>query len=109
MEKIRVLFCGVGEAPKIMEIENTLQAKQELVGGYIEMICPPIHDDTAVIIGNEEAKLMGLEPNRYLFDERGRAYDIVCGDFFIIDAPIGSDEFKGLSDEQIAKYSMYYG
>ena len=109
MEKIKVLIVKVGESPQVVEIENTLEAKQKIVGGYIEMACPPIHDDSAVIICNEEGKLMGLEPNRYLFNEKGIPYDIVCGDFIILDAPIGSDEFGGLSDEQIAKYSAFYG
>lgn len=109
MEKVRVLFVGVGKDPEVMWIENTLEAKQELVGGYIEMCTPPIHDDTAVVICNEEEKLMGMEPNKPLLDDMNRPYDIVCGDFFIIDAPIDSDDFDSLSDEQIAKYTQFYG
>ena len=108
-EKIRVLLKKVGEEPQVIEIEDTLEAKQELVGGYIEMACPPIHDDTAVIICNEEGKLLGLKPNVYLLTESGIPYDVVCGDFLIVDAPLESDDFGGLSDEQIAKYTQFYG
>ena len=109
MKKIRVMLVKVGEEPKVVEIENTLQAKQELVGGYIEMVCPPIHGDSAVIICNEEAKIMGLPPNRFLFGADGVPFDIVCGDFIIVNAPYDSDEFGGLSDEQIEKYMALYG
>lgn len=109
MEKIKVLYFKVGREPKVIEIENTLEAKQKLVGGYIEMECPPIHDDSAVVICNEEGKLLGLEPNIYLFTEEGIPYDVICGDCFIVDAPLDSDEFGSLSDEQIAKYSLFYG
>ena len=42
MEKVRVLFVGVGKDPEVMWIDNTLEAKQKLVGGYIEM-CTPSH------------------------------------------------------------------
>lgn len=109
MKKIKVLLVKVGEEPKVVEIENTLEAKQKIVGGYIEMVCPPIHDDSAVIICNEEGKIMGLKPNRFLLTEEGIPFDVVCGDFIILDAPIGSDDFGGLSDEQIAKYMAFYG
>jgi hypothetical protein len=109
MEKIKVLLVKVGEEPKVVEIENTLEAKQKIVGGYIEMAQPPIHGDSAVIICNEEGKLMGLKPNRYLLDRNGVPYDVVCGDFIIVDAPFDSDDFGGLSDEQIEKYMALYG
>lgn len=110
MEKIRVIAVRVGKPPEVIEMENTLEAKQEFVGGWIEMITPLQHgEDTAVLIGNEEAKLLGMEPNAYLCFEDGRVYDVVCGDFLIVDAPIGSDEFASLSDEQIEKYMVMYG
>jgi hypothetical protein len=110
MEKIKVISVRVGEPPKVIEMENTLEAKQKFVGGWIEMICPIQHgDDTAVLIGNEEAKLLGMEPNAYLRFEDGRIYDVVCGDFFIVDAPIGSEDFASLSDKQIEKYMRMYG
>ena len=110
MEKvIKVVLCKVGEAPRMVEIENTLEAKQELVGGWIEMACPPIHDDDAVVICNEEGKLLKLPPNRFLRLANGMPYDVICGDFFIIRAPADSDVFEGLTDEQVEKYIDFYG
>lgn len=112
MEKIKVLFVGVGQDPKVMEIENTLEAKQELVGGYIEMVTPVWRDfgETAVIICNEEGKLLRLKPNAYLLTDEvfGIPYDVICGDFLIVDAPEDSEDFGSLSDEQIAKFSEWY-
>lgn len=105
---IRVLVCQVGEAPFVKEIEDTLEAKQELVGGWIEMCCPPSHDDDAVIICNEEGKINRLPMNRFVTLEDGTVYDVICGDFFIVDAPVESENFRSLSDEQIEKYTKMY-
>lgn len=108
MEKIRALLVKPNEIPKEVFIENTLEAKQEIVGGYIQMCHPVLHDDTAVIICNEEGKLMGLEPNRTLYLESGEPYDIICGDFIVVDAPEDSDDFGSLTKEQVRKYSIMY-
>lgn len=109
VKRIRGVYVEVGKEPRVIEFEDTLEEKQRLVGGYIQMVCPRLHDDTAVVICNEEGKLLCLEPNRELFDEFGRIYAVLRGNFFIIDAPIDSDEFGSLSDEQIDKYIKMYG
>lgn len=49
-----------GCAPEIIEIENTLAALQAEVGGYIETVT--IARD-AVIICNEEGRILGLPDN----------------------------------------------
>ena len=108
MGKIKVLAVRVREFPEVIEIENSLEAKQKFVGGYIEMVKPYRHTDTAYIICNEEAKLLHLDPNRPLRTESGKIYDVICGDFMVLDAPIGSDDFGGLSDKQIEKYTEMY-
>ena len=48
-----------GCAPEIIEVENTLEALQQEVGGYIETVS--IAD--VVIICNEEGRLCGLPDN----------------------------------------------
>ena len=48
-----------GCAPEIIEVENTLEALQQEVGGYIETVS--IAD--VVIICNEESRLCGLPYN----------------------------------------------
>lgn len=53
-----------GCAPEIIEVENTLEALQQEVGGYIETVS--IAD--VVIICNEEGRLCGLPYNCRFFD-----------------------------------------
>ena len=45
-----------------IDIENTLEALQRAVCGYIE--CLPLIPDRAVMIVNEEGLLRGMVPNR---------------------------------------------
>lgn len=82
-DKITILMIRAGEPPEEMTIENTLEAKQKLVGGYIEMYYLPTDDD-AVIICNEEGKINGLPLNRGIFDEKKRLVEIIAGDFFFV-------------------------
>ena len=66
-EKISVLLVNPGESPKMVEIDDTLEAEQKLVGGLIEQYMP-FEDDVAIIC-NEEGKLNGMEPNRIIYSE----------------------------------------
>ena len=67
-EKLSVLLIQPGKAPRMVEIPDTLDAMQELVGGYIEEYMP--FDDEVAIIVNEEGKLNGLPPNRAIYAEK---------------------------------------
>lgn len=57
---MKALYKAPGEPAKVIDIENTLKALQEAVGGYIETIT--IAED-ACIIGNEEGRIKGLPFN----------------------------------------------
>ena len=48
-----------GNNPQIVEIDNTLEALQEAVGGYIETVTI---FSNACLICNEEGRLRNLEP-----------------------------------------------
>ena len=50
---IRILLKKAGKDPEVIEIRNTLEEKQRLVGGLIEVIP---YDDL-LLICNEEGKL----------------------------------------------------
>lgn len=91
-EKLKILLKKVGQEPKIKFIDNTLKAKQKLVGGLIEVL--GFEDDT-LIICNEEGKILNLPPNT-LFD-----MDYVAGDYFVIGNDFENADFKSLTDEQI--------
>ena len=47
----------------VTEIGNDYESRRNAVGGLIELI-PFLHDPHAVMVGNEEAKLLGMEGNR---------------------------------------------
>ena len=101
-QELRILLKKVGKEPKIMNIENTLEAKQEIVGGYIECVYLP-NDDSVVLICNEEGKLSELPLNRALRGDYGGVYDIIAGTFLIV--WLGEEDFCSLSDEYIKKFS----
>ena len=87
---MRIVYKKVNEDAKIMEIENTLEAKQNLVGGLIEVV--PYGN--LLLVCNEEGKLMNLKPN-VAFD-----LDYIAGDFFIIGDDYENADFKSLTDEE---------
>ena len=90
----------------MIEIEPTLEAMQQVVGGDIEEYMP--FEDEVALICNEEGKLMSLPPNRGLRDDNGNLYEIICGTFFLCGAPSDSDSFTSLTPEQIEKYKQRF-
>ena len=93
-KKIRILYKEVGKEPQIMFIDNTLEAKQKLVGGLIEVVP---YDDV-LIICNEEGKILNMLPN-LVFE-----YDYIAGNCFVIGDDYKNADFKSLTDEEILKY-----
>ena len=55
-----------GQAPEACEVENSLEALQAEVGGYIESF--QFTSDCTLLI-NEEGKNLGLTPNLYVCGE----------------------------------------
>ena len=53
--------------PKMIEIDDTLEAMQAMVGGDIEEYMP--FEDEVAIVCHEEGKLIGLPPNRAIYAE----------------------------------------
>ena len=64
--EIRVLQVEPHEHPKECILENTLEALQEAVDGYIDIIG---WEDDICILWNDEGKLIGLEGNKSLGDD----------------------------------------
>lgn len=100
-KKIKVLVVEPNELPREEMIENTLKAKQDLVGGDIEYVSRDYYSDV-IFICNEEGKLRGLPFNRDI------GQDIIAGPFIIVgdDPEIGED--RSLTDEQIKKYQNVF-
>ena len=101
---MKVLVVRPMELPEVQEIDHTLSAMQELVGGTIQAVYP--FDDPVALIANDEGKLLGLPWNRALTDDHGVPYDIVCGTFFV--AGLKEDDFASLTEQQIEKYKDKY-
>ena len=102
MEKLEVILVEPQKAPKVVEIGAELEDMQEVVGGLIQMITP--WDDDVALVCNDEGKLIGLPPNRAIYDDNGNIADILVGNFFICYAPIESEDFLPLPLELKEKY-----
>nr|DAV48758.1 MAG TPA: protein of unknown function (DUF3846) [Caudoviricetes sp.] len=87
---MKVIIKQPGKEPEVAEIENTLPALQQVVGGYIETVT--LATDCCIIC-NEEGRLEGL-PYNLTF----------CGVSFvgpILVVGIDGDEFSSLDKQQI--------
>ncbi|MCM1296286.1 MAG: YodL domain-containing protein [Muribaculaceae bacterium] len=67
VETISVLLVQPGQYPKVVEIENSLEAMQRVVGGDIEEYMP--FSDEVAIICNEDGKAKDFPLNRAVYNE----------------------------------------
>ena len=100
-EKISVVLVEPGKYPKLVEIEDTLEAMQETVDGYIEEYMP--FDDEVAIVCNEEGKVNGLPLNRAVYGENKEILDVIAGKFFIAYAPIEAEKFQSMPKDLARK------
>ena len=105
-QKISVILVEPGRYPKLIEIEDTLEAMQSLVEGDIEEYMP--FDDEVAIICNEEGKMRGLPLNRAVYVDNKEMVDIIAGKFFICYAPIESEKFLSMPKELARKYEKKF-
>ena len=103
VETISVLLIQSGKYPKSVEIEDSLEAMQAVVGGDIEEYMP--FEDEVALICNDEGKVNGLPLNRAVYDSDHQIIDIMAGDFFICHAPFASEKFLSLPPDLAKKYS----
>ena len=92
----RMLVIEPHKVPYEAVIPDNLESLQEAVSGYIEITYP--FEDNAIVISNEESKLIGMNGNRRV---NGQIY---AGPM-LISADDGSGELTDLTNEQIAKYT----
>lgn len=90
---MRILKVEPGQVPYEKDIPNTLESIQAEVGGGLFQ--PLYVGEGIVLCCNEEGKLNGMEPNRWLGN------DIVCGPFFLV-GDCESGNFISLTDDQLA-------
>lgn len=106
VEKIQILVVKPGKRPERAEIGLELKDMQAVVGGDIEEYQP--FDDEAAVVCNAEGKINRLPPNRAIYSRNGELMDVIAGTFFVCNAPISSDTFQSLSEEQIEKYERMF-
>ncbi len=95
---IRIMVFEPEKAPYITMLADSLEHRQELVGGDIECISLPCE---TVLCCNASGKLEGLPENRQY------GTDTIRGTFFLYgDTPEGWG--ISLTDEQIAMYQEYF-
>lgn len=104
---MKVLIIEPLKEPYVKEIDGKLETMQGIVGGLIQMIIP-FEDTEIALVCNDKGKIMGLPPNRALFDKDGKIVDIISGTFFLCSAPADSENFEELNDEQIEKYTKRF-
>ena len=90
--KLKIVYKEVGKDPVVMEIDDTLEAKQKLVGGLIEVVP---YKDNLLLICNEEGKITNLKPNLQ-FD-----YDYIAGNCFVVGDDYENGGFKSVEESQI--------
>ena len=103
---MNVLLVPPLEPPRAAELDNTLAAMQQAVGGPIQTVYP--FEEPVALICHEEGNLVGLPLNRCLRLDSGEIYDIIAGTFFLCAAPPDSENFESLTAEQIERYARRF-
>ena len=101
---MQVLLIEVGKDPYIVEINDSLDSMQKIVGGHLEVIYP--YQDRVAIVCNEEGKLNGLPLNRAIYDFEGNRIDVIAGTFFM--TGLGEEDFIDFPTELFDKYRTLF-
>ena len=81
--------------------DGSLKSLQRLVGGLIEPLYNYESGEDIIMIGNEEARVLELEPNR-----KFEGLQPLCGTFVILGD--GGDDFVSLTEEQAELYCQKF-
>lgn len=99
---LRVLIKEPDKAPYVKEIENTLETKQEIVGGLIECVEMPDMRNVDLFV-NEEGKLDNLKGNFWLPEYE----DCVVGTCFMVGYNPEECDNVSITDEQVEQCKKY--
>ena len=100
---MKIIVVEPQKKPVVRDIDPGLESMQKIVGGSIEAVYP--FEEPVALICNDEGKLLNLPLNRALRDDDGTIYDVISGTFFLCAAPPDSDQFEGLTDQQVKTYT----
>lgn len=96
---MKILVVETSKQPYVINIENTLSAKQNVVGGPIDVISP--WDDSIAVVLNDEGKNRGLKINRMIGQIQ------IAGTFFLC-CEDANGNLLSISDTYIAKYTQLF-
>lgn len=91
---IRVLKIEPHKEPQVIHIKNSLESLQKEVDGYLEIV---VLSPTAMMVFNEEGKIIGLEGNRRFNN------DVIVGNIIIAGIDDNRDTCS-LSDAELKTY-----
>lgn len=91
---IRVLKIAPHKEPQVIHIKNSLESLQKEVDGYLEIV---VLSPTAMMVFNEEGKIIGLEGNRRFNN------DVIVGNIIIAGIDDNRDTCS-LSDAELKTY-----
>ena len=101
-KKIDVVIVEKGIGPYEARTDNTLKAKQQIVGGYTDNYFIHYYEDgsrLAIILG-DESKLDKKPINRTLLEANGEVLEAIHGDFLIVRYD-SHGESKSLTPDEI--------
>ena len=99
--KINILVVEPGVAPHPAQVEDTLEAFQQIVGGPIEAGC--YLPQRVMLICNSEGKHMKLMPNRENPMDSG---DFIAGTFLL--CGFEGERFTSLTPAQRQEFEAYF-
>ena len=97
---MRILIVEPDIRPREADIEQTLEAMQGVVGGYIQAIYP--WEDRVALVCDEEALLKHARFNRLVAPKTP-----IFGTFFV--CGLSEDDFTDLPQDMIDKYTELLG
>ena len=100
---MKAIKVAPNKRAEVVEIDEGLEALQNAVGGYIEVVYP--FDDNVALVCNEEGKIDGESlPNRALYydDDMVHMYDIVYGTFLVLG--LDAENFRSLTEDEESKF-----
>lgn len=100
---LTALFFDQWQEPVIIELENTLKAKQKLVEGLIEFVSLSSYGGPDVdLVINEEGKFM-FKPNRVL-----STTDYIAGPFIVLGPPDEDGNSTSLTPKLIQEVTEFF-
>lgn len=100
--EISAILVRTGEKPQLVNISNSLESLQKIVGGFIEIIALTDDEDVDIVI-NEEGKLNGLPLNRFI-THKGQIIDTLMGDIVIVGADPKTGKTIDIPPSKIARF-----